>query len=131
MTPVKLLLVDDDEFVRSGLQVVLEASEFDVTVASNVNEALQRIANESFDVLLSDLHMPGAGDGLTVVSAMRHAHPQAVTIVLSANPDMFQAALALVKQTDEIVLKPVKNSSIIEVIRHQLAGKTIPGGSLH
>jgi YesN/AraC family two-component response regulator len=39
-----------------------------------------------FDVLLTDLHMPGAGDGLTVVSAMRHSNPKAVTMVLSAFP---------------------------------------------
>jgi CheY-like chemotaxis protein len=129
LTPVKLLLVDDDDLVRSGLQIVLEASEFDVTVASNVNEALQRIANEPFDVLLSDLHMPNPGDGLTVVSAMRHAHPKAVTIVLSANPDMLQAALALVKQTDEIVRKPVKNSSIVDVIRQRLARNNSSAGS--
>jgi CheY-like chemotaxis protein len=39
-----------------------------------VPEALRFISGqESYDVLLSDLHMPGAGDGLTVVSAMRHA----------------------------------------------------------
>jgi DNA-binding NtrC family response regulator len=130
LTPVKLLLVDDDDLVRSGLQIVLEASEFNVTVASNVNEALQRIANEPFDVLLSDLHMPDPGDGLTVVSAMRHAHPKAVTIVLSANPDMLQAAMAIVKQTDEIVRKPVKNSSIVDVIRQRLARNNASAGPL-
>jgi CheY-like chemotaxis protein len=41
---------------------------------------LNLINSQVFDVLLSDLHMPGAGDGLTVVSAMRHANPKAVTM---------------------------------------------------
>ena len=71
-----LLLVDDDESVLSGLSVILEAHEFEVTTASNVNEALKHIVSESFDVLLSDLHMPGAGDGLIVAGAMRHVNPR-------------------------------------------------------
>jgi len=127
LAPARLLLVDDDEALRSGLQSVLEAHEFEVIAASNVNEALKRITSESFDVLLSDLHMPDAGDGLTVVSAMRHAHPQAVTIVLSANPDMAKAVAAILQQADAVIAKPVKAGSIVEVIRQRLAQGARPG----
>jgi DNA-binding NarL/FixJ family response regulator len=118
----RLLLVDDDESVRSGLSAVLEAHQFDVVTAAGVNEALQRIATEHFDVLLSDLHMPGAGDGLTVVSAMRHANPAVVALLLSANPDMAKAASALVQQADQIIRKPIPVASVVEVIRERLAG---------
>jgi DNA-binding NtrC family response regulator len=65
------------------LQAALERDGFKVVSVMNVAEALTRIANEKFDVLLSDLHLPQAGDGFTVVSAMRHTHPDAVTLVLS------------------------------------------------
>jgi len=92
MADTRVLLVDDDEVVRMSLTFVLEQSGFTVTSASNVPEALRYISSESYDVLLSDLHMPGAGDGLTVVSAMRHANPQAVTLLLSAFPEMTAAA---------------------------------------
>ena len=121
LAPVRLLLVDDDDSVLSGLGVVLEAYEFEVTTASNVTEALKRIASESFDVLLTDLHMPGAGDGLIVAGAMRHAHPGAVTLILSANPDMAKASAAVLRQVDEILVKPVKAAAIVEIIRQRLA----------
>jgi CheY-like chemotaxis protein len=121
LAPARLLLVDDDEAVLYGLKPILEAHEFDVTVASNVMDALRRITTESFDVLLSDLHMPGAADGLTVVSAMRHANPTALTIILSSNPDMSKAADTLLKQPDEIIMKPVKGVAIAQVIRQRLA----------
>lgn len=121
MAPVRLLLVDDDGSVLSGLGVVLEAYEFEVTTASNVTEALKRIASESFDVLLTDLHMPGAGDGLIVAGAMRHAHPGAVTMILSANPDMAKASAAVLRQVDEILVKPVKAAAIVDIIRQRLA----------
>jgi DNA-binding NarL/FixJ family response regulator len=113
--------VDDDASVLSGLSLILEAHEFEVTTASNVNEALKHIASASFDVLLSDLHMPGSGDGLLVVGAMRHANPHAVTLVLSANPDMVKATTAILRMVDEVILKPVKAGPIVEIIRRRLA----------
>ena len=121
MAPAKLLLVDDDESVLTGLGTVLEAQGFNVTTASSVIEALQHIASESFDVLLSDLHMPGDGDGLIVVGAMRHANPKAVTLLLSANPDMTKATAAMLRQVDDIVTKPVKAGAILQAIRQHLA----------
>jgi CheY-like chemotaxis protein len=113
--------VDDDEAVLEGLKPILEAHEFEVTAASNVLDALKHITSQHFDVLLSDLHMPGAADGLTVVSAMRHAHPKALTIILSSNPDMTKAADAILKQPDEIIMKPVKGAAIAQLIRQRLA----------
>ena len=86
-----------------------------------MTEALKRIASESFDVLLTDLHMPGAGDGLIVAGAMRHAHPRAVTLILSANPDMAKASAAVLRQVDEILVKPVKAAAIVDIIRQRLA----------
>jgi ActR/RegA family two-component response regulator len=121
LAPVRLLLVDDDESVLSGLKVILEAHEFEVTTAPNVVEALRLITSQSFDVLVSDLHMPGPGDGLIVVGAMRHANPRAVTLVLSANPDMAKATAAILREADEVFLKPPKVAPIVEAIRQRLA----------
>lgn len=127
MAPARLLLVDDDEAVLSGLKVILEAQEFEVTTAPSVLEALRLIAAERFDVLISDLHMPGAGDGLIVVGAMRHANPAAVTIVLSANPDMAKATAAMLRDADEIFVKPPKVAPLVEAIRQRLAnGEQMP-----
>jgi DNA-binding NarL/FixJ family response regulator len=117
----RLLLVDDDDAVLSGLGIVLEESEFEVTTASNVNEALKHITSKSFDVLISDLHMPGEGDGLIVVNAMRQANPKAVTLLLSANPDMTKASAAILREVDKIVLKPAKAGCILEMLRERMA----------
>jgi hypothetical protein len=46
---------------------------FVVVAAASVPEALKHIADEVFDVIITDLHMPEAGDGFTIVSAMRHS----------------------------------------------------------
>ena len=54
----RILLAEDDDAVRAMLQAVLERDGFEVVAVANVREALSRIVAESFDVLLSDLHMP-------------------------------------------------------------------------
>ena len=117
----KILLVDDDKDLRQSLASVLEHHGFEVKTAGNVAEALTLISSESFDVLLSDLHMPGAGDGLTVVSAMRHANPTAVTMLLTSFPEMDAAAHAILLQTDEILVKPMRVPDLVEAIRQRLA----------
>jgi DNA-binding NtrC family response regulator len=76
----------------------LESRGFEVVLAATVNEALKLIASQHFDALVSDLHMPDAGDGLTVVSAMRHTHPEAVTLVQSGYPAMQEAMSAILLQ---------------------------------
>jgi CheY-like chemotaxis protein len=52
---------------------------------------------------------------------MRHANPRAVTVVLSANPDMAKATSAILRQADEVLLKPVRPMPLIETIRERLA----------
>src|ERR1700726_4483441 len=121
MAPAKLLLVDDDETIRLTLGIILRKHGFRVTVAATVTEALKHISSEAFDVLLSDLHMPGAGDGLTVVSAMRHANPRAVTLLLTGYPEMSAATHAILLQADQILVKPMKLTALVEVIKQRLA----------
>ena len=83
----RVLLVDDDDAVRAMMNATFERKGFDVVAAASVTEALRRITTERFDVLITDLHMPNPGDGFTVVTAMRHSQPDAVTLLVSGYPD--------------------------------------------
>ena len=121
MARAKVLVVDDNEAIRLSLRAILEQHGFEATCAGDVSEALRYISSHKYDVLLSDLHMPGAGDGLTVVSAMRHANPEAVTLLLSAFPEMSAAANAILMQTDEILVKPMNVPDLIDAITQRLA----------
>lgn len=113
----RLLLVDDNASLLMTLRMVLERNGFLVSTAENVNEALKLIGAQKFDVLLSDLHMPDPGDGLTVVSAMRHANPRAVTLIFSGYPAMKEAAAAILGQADGILVKPLGVEQLVATIR--------------
>jgi len=126
MAQPRLLLVDDSETVRTSLALVLKHSGFNVATASSVNEALQLIGSQTFDALISDLHMPRPGDGLTVVSAMRHANPKAVTLIFSAYPEMQQATAAILLQADDVLHKPMAAPALVKIIRERLAAGAPP-----
>ena len=101
MTPTELevshrvLLVDDDDAVREMMNATLERKGFEVVAAACVTDALRHIATEKFDVLITDLHMPDPGDGFTVVTAMRHSQPTALTLLVSGYPDVQSAVAAI------------------------------------
>jgi len=117
----RILLAEDDDAVRDMLKAALERDGFEVVAVANVCDALRSIATENFDALLSDLHMPNAGDGFTVVSAMRHTHPQAATLVLSGYPAIDEALSAIRVQADEVLMKPIQIATLREAIRKKLA----------
>lgn len=126
MPLTRILLVDDDDIIRSTLSELLDSEGFKVTTAGSVSDALKLISANVYDVLLSDLHMPGAGDGLTVVSAMRHANPKAVTMLLTGFPEMDAAAQAILLQADQILLKPTDIRALVQAIKERLVAGPPP-----
>jgi DNA-binding response OmpR family regulator len=119
----KLLLVDDDDAVRSMMNATLERKGFEVVAAASVTEALRHIATESFDVLITDLHMPNPGDGFTVVTAMRHSQPNALTLLVSGYPDVQSAMAAILMEADEIVVKPFEVARLADLVREKLLNR--------
>ena len=119
----RVLLVDDDSAVLAMMIQGLERKRFEVVAASSVTEALRRIATENFDVLITDLHMPDPGDGFTVVSAMRHSQPNALTLLVSGYPDVQGAMAAILLEADEIVVKPFEIGRLTELVRERVVNR--------
>jgi ActR/RegA family two-component response regulator len=106
MTGPKVLLVDDDKNEIFLTQRLLEKQNFQVVAATSVTEAFKEIAGQPFDVLITDLHIPDPGDGFAVVTAMRHAQPACLTLVVSGFPDVQRSLSAILLQADEVLVKP-------------------------
>lgn len=123
MARPRILLVDDNETVRTTLAQILELNQFEVVTATSVTDALRQIGKENFDVLLTDLHMPAAGDGMTVVSAMKHSNPLAVTMVFSGYPEMQAALSAILLQADEVLVKPLDIPVLVKMIHKKLQNR--------
>src|ERR1700730_15887272 len=119
----KVLLVDDDEGIREMMNATLAHKGFDVVVAVNVTEALKLITTESFDVLITDLHMPNPSDGFAVITAMRHIQQKALTLLVSGYPDVKSAMDAILLEADEIIVKPFETGKLAALVHDKLLSR--------
>jgi YesN/AraC family two-component response regulator len=119
----KVLLVDDDDAVRNMMTATLERKGFGIVAVANVTEALKLITTERFDALITDLHMPNPGDGFTVVSAMRHSQPNALTLLVSGYPDVQSAMSAILLEADEIIVKPFEAGRLAELLHEKISNR--------
>jgi DNA-binding response OmpR family regulator len=116
----RVLLVDDDDAVLAMMNATLTRKGFEVVAVSSVTEASKHITTESFDVLITDLHMPNPGDGFSVVTAMRHSQPDALTLLVSGYPDVQSAMAAILLEADEIIVKPFEVGRLADLLRDKM-----------
>jgi len=113
----KILFVDDEPNVQQGLQRMLRPMrhEWDVRFARSGAEALDLLAADTFDVVLSDMRMPGM-DGRQLLSEVMRRHPKVVRIILSGQADE-AAGLSAVGIAHQYLSKPCKADDLIGTIR--------------
>jgi DNA-binding response OmpR family regulator len=121
----RVLLVDDDDAVREMMSLTLGGKGFEVIPAANVTEALKLIVTETFDVLITDLHMPNPSDGFAVITAMRHSQPSALTLLVSGYPDVKSAMEAILLEADQIIVKPFEPRKIADIVHERLLTRKV------
>jgi DNA-binding response OmpR family regulator len=122
-TSYRVLVVDDDESVLEVTTRQLLHKGFRVVAAASVTEALRLISSESFDVLVTDLNMPNAGDGFTVLTAMRHSQPTALILLVSGYPDVERAMATIALEPDEIIVKPFAIAALTDLISEKMRSR--------
>jgi ActR/RegA family two-component response regulator len=108
------------------MSLTLEQKGFEVVAAATVTEALKLIMTETFDVLITDLHMPNPSDGFAVITAMRHTQPKALTLLVSGYPDVKSAMDAILLEADDIIVKPFEAGKLAELVNDKLLTRKPP-----
>jgi two-component system response regulator FlrC len=111
----RILVVDDDDGVRSFVAEALESDGHDVRQAADAREALRRLGAESFHVLLTDLRMPGL-DGIELVRRARADQPELEILVLTAHGTVETAIEAMKLGAFDYVQKPVESPSALRLL---------------
>jgi len=119
----RLLLVDDDKNIELTLVPVLSGHGFEVELAITVAEALRKIENQKFDILVSDLNLSEPSDGFGVVAAMRQAHPRSVIVLLTGYPAFESAVAGIHHAVDDYIVKPADYDALIQTLEEKLAAK--------
>jgi CheY-like chemotaxis protein len=100
----KILVLDENEQVRSSIERVAGAGKLRIITAAGVGEALHLIDAEAFDVLLADLRLTEEGDGLIAVTALRDTNRHAVVRVYTGFEELSRALDAILKESEEAVM---------------------------
>jgi DNA-binding NtrC family response regulator len=101
----RILVADDHDALRRGLALALSTAGHEVEEASNGNQALERLHEGYFDVVLSDLRM-GGSDGLDVLRTTKSLHPHVSVILMTAFGSVTTAVEAMKHGAFDYVQKP-------------------------
>lgn len=112
----RVLIVDDERFFREALTDILTAAKFETDVAQDGREALAKIVDPHFGVVVLDIQMPGM-DGLQVLARLREMRPALRVIILSAHTDQERVLEALRTGAADYLAKPVHEEELILAVQ--------------
>jgi formate/nitrite transporter len=115
--PRRILVVDDEDTVRRGIERVLAAQGAHVDGAADGAEALDLTRAQDYDVMLIDLRMPKVG-GLEALARIRHENPDLATVVMTAYPSSDTAVEAMRLGATDYISKPLAPEQLISAVEH-------------
>jgi DNA-binding response OmpR family regulator len=115
-----ILVVDDEETIRTVIAEALTARGYRVQVAATSDQALRACESHPFDLVLLDLKIPGAMDGLALLETMRQRWSHLIVIMLTGYGSLDSAIAALRAGAFDYLTKPVNLAHIIESVERGL-----------
>lgn len=100
-----ILLVEDEENLHETLKLNLEMEGYEVSSAFNGTEALKKVGNEYFDLIIMDIMLPEV-DGIAVIESIRVNNNEVPILILSAKNSSIDRVLGLKKGADDYLTKP-------------------------
>jgi two-component system response regulator PilR (NtrC family) len=116
---IKILVVDDELSMREFLSILLEREGYVVSVAASAEEALRLMDSALFDLVLSDVNMPGLS-GIDLLARIKKQSPETAVLMLTAFSAAEQAVEAMKLGAYDYVCKPFKNEEIKQLIKNAL-----------
>ncbi len=125
--PVQILLVEDNEFNQAVARQTIAAicSEITFDIADSGEEALERVKTKPFDLVLTDLQMPGI-DGYETARRLRHSNFEAPIVALTASAARTEEPKCLEAGMQEMLLKPIAPSAMAEMLLRYIPQKLAP-----
>ena len=120
----KVLLVDDEQEFTEVLSQRLETRGLEVESAANGAEALRKVDEQNYDVIILDLMMPEM-DGLETLKRLRHDRPDLQVVLLTGQGDLKQGIEAMKLGAADFLEKPAEIEALMEKIREAKMHKAI------
>lgn len=107
MKNLSILIVDDDPVIRKLLEKRLEKEHHDVVAAEDGHRAEELLQQRRFDVVLTDLMMPGGIGGIEVLEIAKGLHPDTEVVLITAHSSVGSAVEAMKKGASDYLEKPI------------------------
>jgi two-component system response regulator PilR (NtrC family) len=120
----KILIVDDERSMREVLGIMLKRAGYDVTVASDGDEAIARVEKELFDLVITDLKMPTTS-GLDVLRAVKETSPDSVVLIITAFASAESAVEAMKLGAYDYLPKPFQIDEVQLKVRNALGNRRL------
>jgi len=112
---VRLLIIDDENIVHKSCNRILRGTRFEITNAFSGEEGLELIGKQDFDLVLTDLMMPGIG-GMEVLNRLIKDKPEVIVIVFTGFATVESAREALKKGAFDYIPKPFTPKELVDVL---------------
>jgi DNA-binding NtrC family response regulator len=122
MTRKKILVIDDEDIVRTSCNRTLSPGGFEVKLAINGQEGLRMLTNENFDLVLTDLKMPDM-DGIEVLRQIKQDWPDVEVIIITGYQTVDTAVKAIKLGAFDYIEKPFTPDALITAVSKALAPK--------
>ena len=115
----RILIVDDDDTIRSTMKAILEDEGYKVDLAANGKEGVQKAEKTAYNIALLDIRLPDM-EGVELLKLMKPAVPRTRKIMVTGYPSTQNAIEALNKNADAYLIKPVDIEKLLSTIKEQL-----------
>lgn len=115
----RILIVDDDPLVPRTLSILLRKHGYRVQSAANAQEAFERLAQEPYELVISDINMPGP-DGFEVLRRVRAEYPDSEVILVTGYGTIENAVRGMRDGAFDYVTKPVLDDEMVMVVERAL-----------
>ncbi len=129
-TPVRILIVDDEESFSKSTAHILEEEGYVCHCASNADEGLAALALEEFDLVLADIRMPGNDTNLEFFRQVHDQYPDIPLIAITGSPSLDTAIRCIRFKVSDYLVKPFEVDALKECVKTCLAERcgTVPTG---
>lgn len=117
--PTRILIVDDELSMREFLSILLEREGFITDQAENAESALLKLESTGYDLVISDVNMPGL-DGLSLLKRIKILEPETAVLLITAFSTTEQAVEAMKQGAYDYIAKPFKVEEIKVLVRNAL-----------
>jgi DNA-binding NtrC family response regulator len=120
-----LLIVEDEAALREAYAEGLSDRGYTVTQVENGEQALAKLREFAFDVVVTDLRLPGTTDGTQVLKAALERYPKILVIVMTAFPEVKKAVETMKNGAAEFLIKPFPFEQLVHILSKEIANRQL------